>query len=117
MTAAYRRQFSDSLCDLLHVTAIGRLFRRLAVAVVMLLSTANLLHAATATAQWNANPEPDIAGYRLLYGIASGVYTTTLDVGNVTTYNVTGLTPGTRYYFVVQAYNTSAQTGPNSSEV
>src|SRR5689334_17386917 len=71
--------------------------------VAGLLGTASALQAATV--QWDANPEPDIAGYKLSYGTQTGVYTTAIDVGNVTTYSVT-LTPGTRYFFVLQAYNT-----------
>ena len=71
--------------------------------IAVLLGTASTLHAATATASWDPNPEPDIAGYKLSYGTATGVYTTTVDVGNVTSYVRTGLTPATRYFFVVQA--------------
>src|SRR5262249_41582515 len=55
--------------------------------------------------------------YKLSYGTQSGVYTTTLDVGNVTSKVLTQLTGGTRYYFAVQAYNTSGVTGPFSTEV
>ena len=85
--------------------------------VAALMGTASSLHAATVTALWNANPEPDIAGYKLSYGTATGVYTTTVDVGNVTSSVLTGLTPATRYFFVVQAYNTGGLTSANSAEV
>jgi phosphodiesterase/alkaline phosphatase D-like protein len=37
-----------------------------------------------------------------------------LDVGNVTSYNVTGLSPNTTYYYRVRAYNVCG-TSPNSS--
>ena len=69
--------------------------------VAGLLGTASALQAATV--QWNPNPESDIAGYKLSYGTQTGVYTTSVDTGNVTTWNLT-LTPGTRYFVVVQAY-------------
>ena len=75
-----------------------------------------VLHAATVTATWNANPESDIAGYRLKYGTQTGVYTTTLDVGNVTSTVVT-VSPGQTYFFVVQAYDTSGLSSPSSTEV
>jgi hypothetical protein len=50
-------------------------------AVAGLLGTASALQAATV--QWNPNPESDIAGYKLSYGTQSGVYTTSIDTGNV----------------------------------
>jgi hypothetical protein len=68
------------------------------------------------TATWNANTETDIAGYVLAYGTQTGVYSTTVDVGNVTTWQVT-LTSGVRYYFAIKAYNTSLQFSPYSAEV
>lgn len=39
-----------------------------------------------------------------------------LDAGDVTSYSVTGLTPGVTYYFVVRAYNASG-TSANSNEI
>src|SRR5262249_7514014 len=89
--------------------------QRAASAVIILLTGAVSVHAATVTATWDANTEPDIAGYALSYGTASGVYTTTIDVGNVTTYQVT-LAPGT-YYFALQAYDTGGLTSAYSNEV
>jgi hypothetical protein len=82
--------------------------------VASLLGTASALQAATV--QWNPNPESDIAGYKLSYGTQTGVYTTSVDVGNVTTWNLT-LTPGTRYFVVLQAYNTGGLYSPYSAEV
>ena len=75
-----------------------------------------MLRAATVTATWNANSEADIAGYKLSYGTQTGVYTTMVDVGNVTSWPLT-LAGGQRYYFAVQAYNTSAMASPYSAEV
>ena len=72
--------------------------------------------AQAATVQWSPNPESNIAGYKLSYGTQTGVYTTSIDVGNVTTYNLT-LTPGTRYFVVLQAYNTAGLYSPYSTEV
>jgi hypothetical protein len=68
-----------------------------------------------ATASWNPNTEPDLAGYKLSYGTQSGVYTSVIDVGNVTTWSVT-LTPGQRYFFAVQAYNASLLLSAYSAE-
>ena len=51
-----------------------------------------------ATLEWDPNSEPDLAGYKLHYGLASGSYTSVVDVGNQTSYILTGLTAGTTYY-------------------
>ena len=56
-----------------------------------------------------------VGGGRYWYGTQPGVYSTSIDVGNVTTQNVT-LSPG-RYYFVVQAYNSSGTRSAYSAEV
>jgi hypothetical protein len=72
--------------------------------------------AATLSAEWNPNSEPDLAGYVLSYGSSSGHYTTTIDVGNRTTYSLS-LDAGQTYYFAVQAYNADGVISPYSSEV
>jgi hypothetical protein len=48
---------------------------------------------------------PGATGYKLKYGTASGSYPNTIDVGNNLGQLVSGLTPGTTYYFAVTAYN------------
>jgi IPT/TIG domain len=68
------------------------------------------------TATWNRNAEPDIATYILSYGTQSGSYTTSVDVGNVTSWQL-NLSAGFRYYFVVQAKNTIGLISPRSVEV
>jgi hypothetical protein len=72
--------------------------------------------AVVVTATWDANTEADLAGYVIAYGTQTGVYSTTVDVGNVTTWQVT-LTSGVRYYFAIKAYNTGLQFSPYSAEV
>ncbi len=52
---------------------------------------------------WNASASPEVTSYIVAYGTSSGSYTTTINVGNQTSYTVTGLTAGARYYFAVQA--------------
>ena len=61
--------------------------------------------AATANLAWDANTEPELAGFRVYYGTASGDYATTVDVGNTTAYTAANLEEGTTYYFAVTAYD------------
>lgn len=57
------------------------------------------------TLEWDRNPEPDIAGYKVHRGLASGVYTSIIDVGNVTTFSFQNLAAGTTNFFAITAYN------------
>ena len=61
---------------------------------------------AQVTLTWDPNSEPDLAGYDIYYGTASGNYQWKTDVGNVTTYTLNGLNIGVTYYFAATAYNT-----------
>jgi hypothetical protein len=54
---------------------------------------------------WEANSEPDLAGYRLYVGTMPGLYSGYVDVGKVTAYELTDLLRGMRYYFALTAYN------------
>lgn len=65
---------------------------------------------------WDAKTESDLAGYKLYYGIASNSDVKSIDVGNVTTYLVSRLKPGT-YRFCVTAYYTSGVETGCSNEV
>ncbi len=78
---------------------------------------------------WSPNPESDVAGYKVYYDTDSGFpYSGTglnegdspIDMGNVTNFALTGLSPGTHYYISITAYDTDAdgtddQTGGNES--
>ena len=66
---------------------------------------------------WDPNPSPDVAGYKVYYGTASRTYGASLDVGNVTTYTLTGLTPGQTYFIAVTDYNQSRSESDFSNEV
>ena len=86
----------------------------IALAIVLL---ATLAQAATINVSWNPNTEPDLAGYRLYVGEASGQYGEPVDVGNVTGH-VMEITPeyGATYYFALTAYDTSGNESGYSDE-
>ena len=69
------------------------------------------------TLMWNANSESNLGGYIVQYGTQSGNPSTSIDVGNVTSRAITGLTPGTTYYFQVIAYTTTGQQSSPSTQV
>jgi hypothetical protein len=98
----------------------GSVYTRLciftALLFVLVLTFPSIANATTVTATWNANPEANVAGYQLMYGTASGSYTTVIDVGKVTSFSFS-VTGGVTYYFVLQAYNTSGVYSPYSAEV
>jgi len=59
----------------------------------------------------------DLGGYYVYYGTASGVYGSPVDAKNVTTYTLTGLTPGQTYYITVTAYDTSGNESDKPTPV
>ena len=72
---------------------------------------------ADVTLQWDANTEPDLKGYKVYYGVATRNYEYSIDVGNVTTYLLTGLTEGQTYYIAVTAYDSDNNESGYSNEV
>ncbi len=84
--------------------------------------------AGSATISWNANTESDLASYKIYYGTSARTgtnpktcglcgYSTSINVGKVTTYTFSNLTDGQTYYFSVSAIDTSANESSFSSEV
>jgi hypothetical protein len=75
-------------------------------------------HAADVTLEWDPNPEPDIAGYEVHYGVNSGDYSEMIDVvGGVTSCTIGNLETGVTYYFAAKAYNTAGYRSDYSDEV
>lgn len=70
-----------------------------------------------ATIGWNANTEPDLAGYRVYHGTSPGVSTEQVTLGLVTSYQWNGLTGGQTHYFTVTAFDTSNNESAKSVEV
>jgi len=85
--------------------------------ILAILAIAGIAQAATINVSWNPNTEPDLAGYRLYVGEASGQYGEPVDVGNVTGH-VMEITPqyGATRYFALTAYDTSGNESGYSAE-
>jgi hypothetical protein len=96
---------------------LPRLAAKCVAASIIVLALGRPAAAASISLEWDPNPEPDIAGYVVHYGNASGTYTGTIDVGKVTGYTVSDLVAGEHYYFAVSAYDTLGLTSELSEEV
>jgi len=66
---------------------------------------------------WNPNLDTSVTGYRVYYGTASGNYSSSVNVGNVTNNAVAGLASGITHFFAITAYNAVGDESPFSSEV
>jgi hypothetical protein len=74
---------------------------------------------------WVPNSEPSVVGYKIHYGTTSGVYQNVVDIKNTAPDpsdgrihgTVTGLTDGTKYYFVCTAYDNQGNESAYSREV
>ena len=70
-----------------------------------------------ATLTWDANSEADLAGYIIFYGTSSGEYSSQKTVGKVTSHTLSGLSPDTRYFFALKAFDESDNRSGFSNEV
>jgi fibronectin type 3 domain-containing protein len=95
---------------------IRRKFTVLAVLLVTLILKSFTASAANVTLAWDASPDPSVTGYRVYYGGASGTYTNSLQVGNVTTTTVSNLLLGATYYFAATAYDSAGTESDFSNE-
>ncbi len=98
--------------------------KRLSLIIVLIFTLLpSIVFGETATLTWEApttntdgSTITDLAGYYVYKGLTSGTYEMSWDVGNVTTYMTPDLPDGT-HYFVVTAYDTSANESAYSNEV
>jgi PKD repeat protein len=82
----------------------------------LIILTAIPSHAASVRLGWEASTTP-VDGYQVYYGLSSGDYDVTLDVGNALSVAINGLVAGLTYYFAVTAYNRSGHESAFSDEV
>ena len=96
------------------VSATGASSKTIAVTL-----TVNAPMTSSATLTWTPSIDVDLAGYKIYRSTASGTYgaaLATVPAGTVT-YQATGLTPNTTYFFVVTAYDTAGNESLFSNEV
>jgi hypothetical protein len=73
----------------------------------------------SATLTWDPNTDSDLAGYKIYRATTSGAYGAavgTVPAGTVT-YQATGLSANTTYFFVITAYDGEGNESPFSNEV
>ena len=91
--------------------------RRILTAIILSLTFIAPAGAAHLELAWNANTEPDLAGYQVYYGTAPWQYDDPIDVSNTTTYRLGGLFEGVTYYIAVTAYDVYDNESEFSDEV
>ena len=72
------------------------------------------------TLTWTANGEPDLAGYKVYVGTASGTYNapgSPFVVGKVARYTVSNLPKDQTYFFAMSAYDSAGNESALSAEV
>jgi len=72
--------------------------------------------AGSVTLAWDASPDASVVGYKVYYGPASGSYTNSATVGNVTNATLTGLVNGATYFFAATAFNAQGDESVFSNE-
>ena len=77
---------------------------------------ATVFAAGSVTLAWDASPDVTATGYRVYYGGASGVYTNSATVGNVTNATFSSLPDGATFYFAAVAYNSTGFESDFSNE-
>jgi hypothetical protein len=101
---------------------VGRLL-----ALALLVGVASDLYGAAVTLRWDASPGPNTAGYRVYYkkgkpgppyrGADAKEGPSPIDVGNTTTFTLTGLDGAETYHVAVTCYDRQGRESPYSSEV
>jgi hypothetical protein len=107
--------------------AIKRGIGALLISLCLVLEIVTLVSAKDVTLAWDRNSESNLSGYMLYYktgtggtpydGVGALQGASPIDVGNVTTFTVIGLSDSEDYYFVVTAYNTEGLESGYSNEV
>ena len=79
-------------------------------------------HAADITLKWTRNTEPDIAGYKIFYGIQSQAYDNVITINDTATepeqcqYTIYGLQEGQTYYIALKSFDLGGNESTYSQE-
>ena len=68
------------------------------------------------TLAWDASTDASVTGYKVYYGVATGVYTNWVDAGGATNVTVYSLATGMRYFFAATAIDNLGQESVYSAE-
>ena len=97
--------------------AVRRMSFIILACVLSMPTFATVTPAATVDLQWDANTEPELAGYKIHWGTSSGNYSSSKDVGKTTTCTLTGLDEGKTYYLAATAYDGSNNESGYSNQI
>src|SRR5271167_3664983 len=84
---------------------------------VFLLLVAVRAFADSVTLAWDAVSDPSVTGYMVYSGPAAGDYTSSIAVGNTTSYTVSNLVEGTTYHFAATSYDAAGTQSGFSNDV
>ena len=89
---------------------------RLILAFVAVLLASTSASAQSVNLAWDVSADPTVSGYVLKWGTSPQTYISSVDVGNHTSWTVTGLIPDQKYFFVVTSYAaaTGLYSGPSN---
>jgi hypothetical protein len=68
------------------------------------------------TLAWNPSATADVAGYKIYYGTSCRSYCSVVAVGNTTNAVISGLAPGTTYYFAATTLDSAGNESGFSNE-
>lgn len=91
-------------------TFLRGLSPRLCLPLLVLFLFSGNIFAGTVNLAWDPSTSSNVGGYRVSYGTSPGSYTSTVDVGNQTSYSISGLPEGATFYFAAKAYDTAKTT-------
>ena len=83
-------------------------------------STSTTTTTGSAILSWTLGSEPDLAGYKVYVGTASGTYNypgSPFTIGVTNTYTINNLPAGQTYVFALSAYDTSGNNSGLSAEL